>query len=183
MWSADRLPHATCDWRYNDSNFCPTKIESLESNLCKLFSALFLWHAQNTTWLTKLLNGPVCTPRQFQCHMDSPPLVLHPLVCLEGDPRAGSLWDNGHQLEMKEVYIYGVTMSINLWNVQWHKQFCQWQMFIFTFSPPMKRSFSFKLMWSMVRPCSARDSYRTLPSGRRTTRPLRPVICTGNKHY
>lgn len=49
---------------------------------------------------------------------------------------------------------------------------------IFTFSPSIKRSFSLMFTWSMVNPCSARDSYCTLPSGLRTTRPLRPVIYT-----
>lgn len=51
-----------------------------------------------------------------------------------------------------------------------------------TFSPFIKRSFSLMFTWSMVNPCSARDSYCTLPSSLRTTRPLRPVIYTHN-HY
>lgn len=47
-----------------------------------------------------------------------------------------------------------------------------------TFSPFIKRSFSFRLTWSIERPCSARDSNMTEPSGLQTTRPFRPVICT-----
>lgn len=62
-------------------------------------------------WLTKLLNGPVCTPRQLQGHVDPPPLVFHSLVRLQGNPRAGRLWDDGHQLERKEVWIIGGDLS------------------------------------------------------------------------
>lgn len=76
----------------------------------RMTTSCYVWHAQNMTRLTKLLNGPVCTPRQFQCHVNPPPLVLHSLVCLEGDSRAGSLRDNGHQLEMKEIYSIGILM-------------------------------------------------------------------------
>ncbi len=56
--------------------------------------------------------------------------------------------------------------------------FCVCRSEVVTFSPVMKRSFSLTLTWSMVRPCSALVSYRMLPSGHRTTRPLRPVIYT-----
>lgn len=45
-----------------------------------------------------------------------------------------------------------------------------------TFSPLMKRSFSLRFTWSMERPCSARDSKATVPSGLDTTRPFLPVI-------
>lgn len=48
-----------------------------------------------------------------------------------------------------------------------------------TFSPLMKRSFSLRFTWSMERPCSARDSKATVPSGLDTTRPFLPVICAG----
>lgn len=107
VWSAHCQAHVACDWCYNDHDLWPLNMQSLQPNLTfaqSRFQFIFLWHAQNMTWLTKLLNGSVCTPRQFQCHVDSPPLVLHPLVCLEGDSRASSFWDNGHQLEMKVVW-------------------------------------------------------------------------------
>lgn len=55
--------------------------------------------------LTELLNGPVCAPRQLQGHMDPAPLVFHSLVRLQGDPRAGCLRDDGHQLDRKEVWV------------------------------------------------------------------------------
>lgn len=48
-----------------------------------------------------------------------------------------------------------------------------------TFSPLMKRSFSLRFTWSMERPCSARDSKATVPSGLDTTRPFLPVIWVG----
>lgn len=54
------------------------------------------------SWLTKLLNCPVCTPRQLQSHVDPAPLILHSLVCLQGNPRAGRLRDDGHQLQKTE---------------------------------------------------------------------------------
>lgn len=46
-----------------------------------------------------------------------------------------------------------------------------------TFSPLMNRCFSLRFTWSMDRPCSARDSKATVPSGLDTTRPFLPVIC------
>lgn len=53
----------------------------------------------NFIWLTKLLDGSVCAPRQLQGHVDSPPLVLNPLVSLQGNPRTCSLRYDSHQLE------------------------------------------------------------------------------------
>lgn len=140
-WSADCQAHAACDWCSNDHDLWPLNMQSLQPNLTFVqsrFQFIFLWRAQNMTWLTKLLNGPVCTPRQFQCHVDSPPLVLHPLVCLEGDSRASSLWDNGHQLEMKEVWSSSTIKLIKV--IYWNgtKLFCLWQMFIST--PPFLHS-------------------------------------------
>lgn len=48
--------------------------------------------------LTKLLYGSVCTPGQLQRHVDSPPLVLHSTISLQGNTWAGSFWDDGNVL-------------------------------------------------------------------------------------
>lgn len=42
--------------------------------------------AQGHPALTELLDGPVCAPGQLQGHVHPALLVLHPSVCLEGDP-------------------------------------------------------------------------------------------------
>ena len=49
--------------------------------------------------LTELLDGSIRTPGQLQGHVDAAPLVLHPPVSLQGDPRAGRLRDDGDVLE------------------------------------------------------------------------------------
>lgn len=61
---------------------------------------------EGTTWaraggLTKLLNGAVCAPRQFQGHVYPASLVLDPAVGLEGDTGAGGFRDDGHKLGVR----------------------------------------------------------------------------------
>lgn len=48
--------------------------------------------------ITKLLYGSVCAPRQLQGHVDSPPLVLHTPVGLQGNTGAGRFRDDGYVL-------------------------------------------------------------------------------------
>ena len=52
--------------------------------------------------LTELLYRSVCAPRQLQCHVDSPSLVLHSTIGLQRDTWAGSFWDDGNVLDEKK---------------------------------------------------------------------------------
>lgn len=48
--------------------------------------------------LTELLDSSVCAPWQLQCHVDSPPLVLHSPIRLQRYSWAGGLRDDGDVL-------------------------------------------------------------------------------------
>lgn len=60
------------------------------------------WVRTHREWFTKLLDCSVCAPGQLQGHVNPPPLVLGPAVCLQWDTRAGSLGDDGNVLWLRK---------------------------------------------------------------------------------
>lgn len=130
--------------------------------------------------LTELLDGTVGAPGQLQCHVHPAALVAHAAVGLQGDARAGGLGDDGHELQAREGGSAPKAPTPGT-GTQDTGEASPARSPTPTFSPLMNRCFSLRFTWSMDRPCSARDSKVTVPSGLDTTRPFLPVIC-GRSH-